>query len=68
MRTLNVALLEWPDGPEAGGPRLLGRTSDPDLVAQVRKHLAAKRRRELARLESPVRPTRVESRDSGGDQ
>ena len=65
MRTLNVALLEWPDGPEASGPRLLGRTSDPDLVAQVRKHLAAKRRRELARLESPARPVPAEEDQEG---
>ncbi len=64
MRTLTVALLEW--GPEASGPALLGRTSDPDLVAQVREHLAAKRRRELARLESPVRPVPADD-DQGGE-
>ncbi len=61
MKTQNIALLEWEHGPEAGGPRLLGRTSDPALVARVRKHLAAQRRRELARLERPVRP------DSGSE-
>ena len=55
MRVLNVALLEWPDGLDAGGPRLLGRTSEPDLVARVRECLAAERRQELARLEAPVR-------------
>ena len=55
MRVLNVALLEWPDGLQAGGPRLLGRTSDPELVTKVQELLAAERRRELARLESPVR-------------
>jgi len=48
---LEVALLEWPDGPENGGPRLLGRLSDPILVKTVRERLAAIRRRELGRLE-----------------
>ena len=41
MRVLNVALLEWPDGIEAGGPRLLGRTSDPEIVTKVQELLAA---------------------------
>ena len=56
MRVLSVALLEWPNGLDRGGPRLLGRTSDSDLVARVRDQLAAERRQELARLEPPVRP------------
>ena len=64
MRELSVALLEWLDGPDRGGPRLLGRTSDPDLVAQVRERLAADRRRELARIEPPVRPVREDDPDS----
>ena len=51
MRVWSVALLEWPDGIERGGPRLLGRTSDTDLVARVREQLAAERRQELSRLE-----------------
>ena len=56
MHSLGVALVEWPDGPEEGGPRLLGRISDPEVVADIRKRIAAARRRQLARLESPVRP------------
>ncbi len=68
MRTLNVALLEWPNGPEAGGPRLLGRTSDPDLIAQVREHLAAKRRRELARLEPFADRGRKGDPEAGGSE
>jgi len=53
--TLDVALIEWPDGPEAGGPRLLGFVRDADLVEAVRERLAAARRRDLARLAAPVR-------------
>ncbi len=64
MRVLSVALLEWPNGLEQGGPRLLGRTSDPDLIAQVRDRLAAERRRELARLKPPGRPVRDDDPDS----
>ena len=54
MRTLEVSLIEWPEGPERGGPRLLGRTSDPELVERMCRHLAKQRRRELAALEPPV--------------
>lgn len=50
-----VDLISWPDGPD-GGPRLLGRTSDPGVVAYVRERLAAVRRAELARLEGRPRP------------
>ena len=63
MRVLSVALLEWPDGLQAGGPRLLGRTSEPDLIARVQERLAADRRRELARLEPPVRLTHRDEPD-----
>lgn len=56
MHYLEVALVEWPDGPAAGGPRLLGCISDPEVVEDICKRLAAERRRQLARLESPVRP------------
>ena len=52
---LDLALVEWPDDPETGPPRLLGRIDDADLVDAARNRLAATRRRELARLESPVR-------------
>ena len=55
MRELEVALVEFPDGVEAGGPRVLGRVSDPGIVEQVREQLAAERRRELASLGPPVR-------------
>ena len=52
MPIIEVALAEWRDG---GGPVVLGRSTDPAIVQQVREHLAAQRRRELARLEPPVR-------------
>lgn len=42
MSILEVALAEWP---EFGGPVVLGRTTDPELVRAVREHLAAQRRR-----------------------
>ena len=29
----DLALVEWPDDNALGGPRLLGRIADPDLVA-----------------------------------
>jgi len=64
--TVDIALIEWPEGREAGGPRLLGRLSDPDLVETVRDRLAAERRRELARLGSPVRlAAREDAEDAG---
>ncbi len=56
MPTLEVSLIEWPNGPEQGGPRLLGRSADPELVEAVRSGIAATRRRELARIEGvPLR-------------
>ncbi len=55
MKALDVALLEWPDGREAGGPRMLGRTDDPEIIKLVRERLARQRRAELSRLEPPVR-------------
>lgn len=51
MRTVEVALIEWPNGPENGGPRLLARSSDPLLIAVARERIAAQRRRELEQLE-----------------
>ena len=54
----DIALIEWPSGSHAGGPRLLGRVSDPDLVEAVRDRIGAARRRELARLERPARLVR----------
>ena len=54
LRELEVALVEFPEGVEAGGPRVLGRVSDPQIVETVRAALAAERRRDLARLQSPV--------------
>ncbi len=55
MRELEVSLIEWPEGVELGGPRLLGRSSDPDLIQAVRERIAADRRRALAEVEPPVR-------------
>ena len=43
----------------------VSRSSDPELVARVREHLAAERRRELARLEPPVRPVPDGDPDEG---
>ncbi|MEB2346929.1 MAG: hypothetical protein OZ948_19625 [Deltaproteobacteria bacterium] len=54
MARIDLALVEWPETPEAG-PRLLGRLADPDLVAAARERIAAARRRDLAALEAPVR-------------
>ena len=58
MRALDVALVEEPEGREAGGPRVLGHITDTEIVAQIQEHIAAARRRELSRLEPPVRPVR----------
>ena len=55
MRELEISLIEWPNGAESGGPRLIGRTADPRLIETVREHLANIRRRELAQIEPPVR-------------
>ena len=54
MKRLDVVLVEWPLALD-GGPRLVGRTGDPAVIEFVREHLAAARRRDLARLERPVR-------------
>jgi hypothetical protein len=51
VRTLEITLIEWPNGREAGGPRLLGRTTDPNLVNRVQENLASAQRRWLAHLE-----------------
>ena len=53
MRT-EIALFEFPDDPSIS-PRLLGRSTDPDLVQTARDRIAAARRRELARIERPLR-------------
>ena len=50
MPQWRLCLIEWPDDPDAGGPRLLGETSDPDLVEAVRSRLVTTRERELTRL------------------
>ena len=48
---LEVCLIET----DEEGVRLIGRSFDSDLVELVRERIAAERRRELARLEQPVR-------------
>ena len=55
VRSLEVCLIEWLEG---GGPRVIGHLRDPEIVARVRRLIAAARRRELARLERPVRLAR----------
>ena len=74
MRTLEIGLIEWPAGPDAGGPRILGRLDDTDLVKAVQERLSAQRRRDLARIEGPVRVVSdpdpddsEEARPPGGD-
>ena len=37
------------------GVRLLGRTSEPDIVESVQERIVAERRRELAEIEPPIR-------------
>ena len=59
MQRLEVSLIEWSADPH-GGPRLLGRTDDPEAVAYIRDRLARERRAELARLAPPVRLVRPE--------
>ena len=49
----DIALFEWPDDRTSGGPRLVGRIGDRDLVEAIRLRLAANHRVELARLEQP---------------
>ena len=53
MAVLELALVEWPPG--GSEPQLLGRTTDSELIEVVRVRLAAQRRRELSRLDRPVR-------------
>lgn len=48
-----------------GGILLVARTSDPELIQTVRNQIAAERRRELARLEPPVR---LADRDANDDE
>jgi hypothetical protein len=49
MPRLELLLAEFPDGP-AGGPRLLGRLRDPDLIDLARERLTEAARRRLRRL------------------
>lgn len=51
MGALDLALFDWSDG----HARLVGRITDPDLIEAARARLVAARRRELSRLEGPVR-------------
>jgi len=51
QRRLQVGLFTTSDA----GVRLLGRTSEPGIVASVQELIAAERRRELAEIEPPVR-------------
>ena len=65
-----VDLISWPDGPD-GGPRLLGRSDDPEVVAYVRRRILAERSEALADLarepgEPRLRPVRDPEREDGG--
>ena len=64
MKELEIALIKWPEGREAGGPRVIGHVTDPGVVARVRELIATARRRELARLEPPVRLARGDDPES----
>jgi len=66
MQELDVTLVEWPEGRTRGGPRLLGTTTDPSVVAFVRSHLAAEARRELAALEARVRLVPADEGEADG--
>ncbi len=61
----DIALFEWPTGRTSGGPRLVGRIADPDLVATIRSRLAATHREELARLELPQLASTADARAGG---
>ena len=52
MTTLEISLIEWPEDRETGGPRLLGRTSDPDLIELVKSAIARQHREQIERLEA----------------
>ena len=67
MRDLEVALVEWPHGRDAG-PRVLGHVTDPEVVARVQEIVAAARRRELGRLEPVVRLVQDTSESSETDE
>ena len=64
MRELEIALIEWPEGRAAGGPRVVGHLTDPEIVERVRDLVAAARRRELARLQPAVRSIPHDDSDS----
>ena len=55
MSVFEVVLVEWPEGRQAGGPRVLGQVAQPEIVARVREIVATAHRKELARLSPPVR-------------
>ena len=48
------------------GVRLIGRSADSDLVERVRERIAAERRRELARIDHPVRLVRLGNNGAEG--
>jgi hypothetical protein len=53
---VDLALIEYaPDG----GARLLGRTSDPDLIEAVRERLLAAQQEQLAQLQRQETPPRL---------
>ena len=52
--TLEVALFASDDA----GVRMLGRSTEHELVEMVRDRIAAERRRELSEIEPPVRLVR----------
>ena len=60
---VEACLIEFPDDPELGGPRFLGRTRDEDLVALLRERILAQRRRSLAELGGHLRPVRDDGCD-----
>ena len=51
MSVFEVVLVEWAEGRQAGGPRVLGQVTQPEIVERVREIVAAEHRRELARTQ-----------------
>ena len=54
MPRLELVLVDWPDRPDAEGPRLLGRLRDEDLVNEAKDRLAADHVRQIRVLRPPA--------------
>ena len=54
---IELVIIGWEDGcdPQGNRARLLGRLTDPDLLQEAKARVVAERRRDLARLDGPLR-------------